>query len=685
MTRQPIQETYHKLVTSQNFDLLIPHSDPKSWDSLSKDDRETLAKMFIMQGEKELESGFPGPLVSFDRANQLLPDDRDLLLRQAVAYATQSTELENLPIACEICEKILQKEPGYLPALTIYANTLVEIGLQNEDGSYFQRADKLYEKASHLPDFIKQPEPHLFWYWGLCWHYIARSSGEAADFVKVCQHYSRADELELSGATFWNDYGNVLVDLACLVDRVDYFEHASSLYQKVVDAEPTLYEGWFNLACTDEKLWELKGEERYFYSSHKAFEQAVNLNDEDHTLWFKWAFLLFETGKAKSSQKLIEASLDKFLKANAIKHDSPTILSRWAEAQMILGTMLERLDYLKWAELMIHRVIELEPENPEHWLVVGRVNIELGRYFEECEHLEKAVEKFSFGLSLDRMNPDLWHGLALSYHLMGRLTDSAEFLDKALQYYSRVTEFEVEMSPQFWNEWGVVLMKMGEITSEVEWIEMASEKFEHAIRLFHLHPGGSLLSADWFFNWGTALDILGDFAEDEKNYEKSIRALSQALVIDPSHLPAKFQLAVTFNHLGQAVGEVECFHRSIDLFEELAEEDPEDDAVYLEWGISLMHLAETIHDPAHAHACDKLVKEAEEKLTQSAALGNPLALYFLGCLHSWLNHFDLAVSFFERAHQLGALPPIEDLVHDEWLRELKNTPVFQQFVSRLSE
>jgi tetratricopeptide (TPR) repeat protein len=679
-----LRETFEKISSTKNFELLDPYRNSVRWKKLGDEDKYLLAKMFVMAGEEELEKGEASPVTSFELSKKLCPSNSELLLEQAIAYALHGSNIDNLILACRTAEQACTADSDCYQALTVWANAMVELGVKKEEPDYFYEANDKYRQVSLNSRFQKNPEPHFYWYWGVCWHYIAKQSGEAGDFVEAISKYQKAEALKLTGTMFWNDYGNALVDLACLVSREDLLTKASNLYQKVVDSSPSFFEGWFNLACTDQRLWQLKGEDRYFYTAHKSFDQASKLNPDEASLWFKWAEHLSKTGKDKQNPKLLEASLDKFLKANTLLPDHAPILSNWAETQMLIGVFKERLDYLKWAEVIIQRCLELEPENNAYWVVYGRCLIELGRYFEDAAYFNQAIEKFKYGISLHKSNPDLWYGLASAHHILGEIKDNAALVENSVKYYSRATEFEGNMPPAFWNEWGVALMRMGEMTQDKRWVEAASEKFEQSIRLYHLRHNPRTINPDWLYNYGCSLDFLGDFSDDEKYYERAIKVLSQTLAVDADHYHAKYHLAMAFSHLGELVSDVDCFQKSLEIFQEVLMRDPEDDTAWNEWGIALINLAELVHDPVHSLYTERLMKEAEEKFIRAGSLGNEAAYYNLACLYSLQGNYQAAMHYIERAELAGALPPLEELIHDEWLRDLRSTNGFQQFLKHLA-
>jgi len=677
----------HKILkevsSTQDYSLLDPLRDSSQWNEIDPQDRAALAKLFLQCGRRELENGAIGPLPTFEIAQRLDPGNIELLLEQANLYISYGDSIDNLVCACDVAKEAEAIDPGCFDTMMTWTNVMVELGVRKQDPNYFIQANSRYERIAENGGIPEEEGPQFFWHWGICWHYIAKQSGEASDFVTALAKYKEAESLGLEDPMFLNDYGNALVDLACLVSRGEFLVQASEFYQRVVRQVPDHFEGVMNLACTDHQLWQVTGEERYFRSAQSYFEKGSQLNPDEAALWFKWAQLLFHTGKEQGNAKMVEESFDKFLKANTLLPDQALVLSEWADAHLCAGMLLEKLESLKWAQVSILRAIELEPEEADHWVIYGRTLIELGRYFEEEAHLHTAIEKLNYAISLHRSDAKLWYALASSFHVLSDLKGDASLCEKAVKYYSRVTEFDGEMTPEFWNEWGVALMKMGGYTQDKRWVEAASEKFEQAIRLYYLFHEPSTIDPTWLYNYGSALDFLGDFTHDERYYEKAIKVLSQSLSLDPTHYRAKFHLATCFSHLGEIVSDVDCFEKSLDLFAEVLGEDPEDDIAWIDWGLALMNLAELVRDPAHSPYSEKLMVQAEEKFMRAAGLGNEISFYYLACLYSLKGRVEEAIHYLERAKQAGALPPLDELLHEEWLGDLRKSPKFQEFLRTL--
>ena len=290
--------------STQDFSLLDPLRDSSQWSEINPQDRAALAQLFVQCGRRELENGAIGPLPTFEIAQRLDPDNHELLLEQANSYASFADSIENLTCACDVVEEM---KPECFYAMMTWANVKVEIGVRKQDPLYFLEANAKYERIKEIDDFPENEVSQFYWHWGICWHYIAKQSGEASDFVTALSKYREAESLGLEGPLFQNDYGNALVDLACLVSREDLLDQASQLYQSVVKQLPDFFEGVMNLGCTDHQLWQINKNDKYFQSAIQCFEKGAKLNEDEAALWFKWAQLLFHAGKDQGDLELVES------------------------------------------------------------------------------------------------------------------------------------------------------------------------------------------------------------------------------------------------------------------------------------------------------------------------------------------------------------------------------------------
>jgi tetratricopeptide (TPR) repeat protein len=255
-------------------------------------------------------------------------------------------------------------------------------------------------------------------------------------------------------------------------------------------------------------------------------------------------------------------------------------------------------------------------------------------------------------------------------------------VEKASRFYEKAMENKKTTDPQHWNGWGIVLLKLAEITNEKRNVEAAVAKFEQALMLYSSRNGDDDLDPDLLYNYGCALDFLGDFYEEACYYEKAVQALTKVLQIDSEYTAARYNLALALSHLGEQTADVECFHQAIDQFQMLLTVDREDGMVWSEYGLTLLNLAQLVHDAALPDKSLQYYEDAADKLLCAVSLGCLQASYYLACLFSLLRRFDDAMFYIERADSQDALPPIDEVMRDDWLESLRQTTAFKIWLER---
>ena len=671
---------------SQSFERLEPFKQTFVWKSFAQEERVLLARLLVMQGAQQLAKGDHQVLDSFEVANQVSSQSPEILYQQGYILSSYQDNIRCLTLASKAFARALQQDPASFKCWYLRAKVLTDIGIFEGEASYFIEADHNFERAYAFLDTcvatIDQEE--FFWKWGFCLASMGAISGEPLDFHQAITKYRLAYERGCQNTLFFNDFGHSFASIASLLEKPEYFAEALKLFNQAILQDPTAFDGWYNQACCIQNLVEFTYHDNFLEQADSSFIKAAEIDPLCSQLWLKWGQLDATIGKIKHDQQKIEASLVKFAKANQFDPGHPQILSAWAEAELFLGTQEERLDLIQAARAKILNSLEIQPEDSNVWYLYGSCLNELGRYFADEEYYNQAIEKFQYGLSLTPHSPLLWYGLALSHFALGELTERQALFEKAVRYCSRVIECGGEGFAQFWNDWGISLMKLAELTQQSSHVEMAIEKFERALKQPIQNFEGEDVDLEWVYNYGSAYDLLGDLTEEPSHFERAVQVLTQVLQLDPDYHQARYNLALALSHLGEAMFDVELYQKAIEHFQFLLEQDPEDEMIHLDFGMALINLGLLVHDVHHLERSQALYRQAENHLMQSAALGNFYSYYQLAGLYSLTGHYDHAIHYLERAQFCGTLPGIEDLLHDEWLEDLRQMPKFRQFINELS-
>jgi tetratricopeptide (TPR) repeat protein len=655
-------------------------------EQLNPDDREILAKLFNRVGENQLKQGDSNVLKSFESAVKI-SNSFNIHYTQGLAYLRFTANVQCLILAKKCFEKALEINPKSFDALYAYCLSYVEHGVIIEDAAQFGRAIELFDEACALGCSNKEA-CDFYWNFGLAWFYLGKLSGEAIDFNYALDKYRQAATAGLNHELFWNAYGDAVIEMAFLVGKKEYFFEAIDMYQNSLRCNQTQFQGYFNLACAYQCVFEITVDNDYFEHANECFEKAALLDSErvDHfsTFWLKWGQLLSTYGKFKRDITYLELSLEKFIIADKIEPNHPGILSRWGEAEMLLGANTDQIHHLKGAEEKLVRSLGINSDAPENWYLYGICLNEHGRYFADENYYRLAIQKFQYGLSLTKTDPLLWYGLAMSNFALGDLLDDLELIEKSVRYCSQVMEFGGSMYLQFWNDWAVGLMRMSEMTLNPNYVDSAIQKFEEIIKR---QTDGTLneeIDLEWLYNYGCALDMKGDFTDDLNFYEKSVQVLANVVKLDPEYTHARYNLALALSHLGESISDVDCLQKASEHFQILLSEDAEDEIAWNDWGLCLLHQGELVYESCRPEVSKAIYEQAESKFFHALSLGCLPAFYNLACLYALMGNYKAAMHYMERAEVAGSLPPIEDIMHDEWLDNLRKTDSFKAFISALN-
>jgi tetratricopeptide (TPR) repeat protein len=274
--------------------------------------------------------------------------------------------------------------------------------------------------------------------------------------------------------------------------------------------------------------------------------------------------------------------------------------------------------------------------------------------------------------------------MALAYNSLGEMQGDPYILEKALESFAHSARLHDGLEPHFWNDWGAALMRMTEMTGSQAYLIEAIEKFEYAIAVQGGDQDTTVVDPQLLYNYGCALDFLGDFSDDEQHYQHAIKVLTQVVILDPDFVHARYNLGLAWSHLAELISDIESFEKAGEQFQRSVTIDSEDEMAWNDWGLALLNLSRMVNDPMNKERADALQEEAEAKLLHAVGLGSLPALYNLVCLYSLDHNYEAAMHYLQRAQASGALPPLNDVVQDEWLESLRETEAFRAFILQFS-
>lgn len=676
-----IAEKLEQILVSKQFENLNEFKDSEKWPRLKRSERDLLVLLFILQGENQLANSIENALDSFRIAAEIASNNTELLFKIVIALANHEDAEAPLLFSIGIMDKINQLLSSDAKTYHYLGNLLIRLGTLIHDQEALLKANqKFAEGEKYLSELNTEDYMIYQWHWGLCQFCLGKISEEASDYYKAISHFKLAMEKGLDLPKFWNDYGNALVDLSFFLGRTEILHEAIKTFHNAIERQPDYSEPWLNLACCYQHLYYQFFREEDFIQADKFFTEGARLFP-DVMLFAKWAEMLLQAGKRTNNLEYVKRSSDLYGKAIELEPEVALFYTRRAEALVLYAFTEEDLHMIKEAETIIIRGLKLKPNEPESWYVYGLCLNAQGGYFDDANFYYQAIDKFQQGLNLSLKQDFLWYGMAVSYFELGELTNNPELVEKSEQYFNRTLEFGINLSPQFWNDWGITLLKLGEIKLEKSYIEAAMSKFYNAINSKLEGDQDASVNVEFLYNYSCALDLMGNITGEIDFFEEALHVLAKIQQQDPQDSAVHYSFGSVFSHLGILTSEIDCFQKANEHFHLYVAQHSEDESAWNDWGISLMEFAELVKDPGCPSNSQQLFNEAEQKIFQSIALGNVYAYYSLACLYSLTGNFTDAMHYLERAQHANALPAIDDLMHDEWLENMRDNGLLNEFIS----
>ena len=649
------------------------------WDQLDSAQKKELCEQFVAKGEIALLNNDQIALGHFESAAGIDERNPSVWYRGGLAlfdFGLKRGNEKALLLSSRYFKLASQLSPDHPEVWTAWGSVLLQLGIAYSEHHYYLEArDKCQRAIATATDLPRPVQAQLFWDYGLIWTELAQHSGEAVDVRLAIQAFSTAMEcFAHPSAEFLHDSGNAYFQLGLLTNDSRLYLQAISLLQRAVEQEPRFFEGWMSLASAYSQLYINTMDERVATLANDCYERICQTQSRNSECWLGWAQLLGESGKLNRDPRKLKNSIEKAARGTAIDPTNPLLLCQWVESLSHLAALTSRLDLLIEAENKILKATDQFPDDPDLWHTYGICLIAFGQYYSDPDYYEQAIEKLQYGLSIDRTHAELWQALASAHAAIADLTDDPDMITRASRFFNRAMDLKPACPALIFDAANAYLLSCDLFDSQED-LDAAISLYES---LLQNHKDSVLNHPEWLFQYAAALEWLGDFTEDEGQFVRAMDLYLHVLLIDPETPRIHFRIAMCLIRLGESSIEGEYYAKAMNYFRMAARQDKEDDAIFLEWGLACIHLAHHSFSDNDQHYLD-----AEQKLIRAGQLGNIHAYYTLACLYSILGKYPEAMQLIRKAEKLSVLPPIEEMVEDEWLDNLRQTKEFTEFLASL--
>jgi tetratricopeptide (TPR) repeat protein len=377
------------------------------------------------------------------------------------------------------------------------------------------------------------------------------------------------------------DSSILLTQAEAAIEKKNYTE-AEPLLNKVVAKDPTNYLAWFDLGFVYSALGKTDDSIVAYRKSVAAkpdvFESNLNLGlmlaktgHPDAEQFLRTATKLKPSAHVEEGQARAWLSLAKVLEGSkpneAIEayHQASTLQPKDPEPHLSAGLLLEKQDHSADAEEEYKQVLTLDPSSADalaglaniymrgqrygeadevlRKLLAARPNdagahMQLGRILAIAGHNEEAIGELQTALKLSPNDPDAGRDLA-------ELFVTADKFDEAEQQYRALLATKPK-DAELHARLGQTLMKQHRFP----------EAQEELLAAVQLKP-----------DFGDAYDNLAIAANENKNYELSIKALEARAKFVPENPGSYFLRATSYDHLRDYKRAAENYHKFLEVAE----------------------------------------------------------------------------------------------------------------------
>jgi tetratricopeptide (TPR) repeat protein len=645
-----------------------------------KDSKNDHVKLLQDEGIAKLKKGEIEGCQLLDLAANLDPTNHYILYEQGLSlykHGRSTKAKKYLLLANKKFKKALSLHEKDFLTLKALGSSLHLLSKMTKDHHFLLDAKEYYAKALKNTANIK-PEllAETYWDYGKINLLLSKKSEEVSDLsVALNAHKSAVELNENLGAAFWSSYSSVALNIGMQINDSKLFIEAIRYQKTAIAKESSNWKHWCQLARCLSKLFFTSSDEDHFLQANEAFITSAKLNPSGDSFYLSWAKLLFASGKKTKQVKRLYSAIEKCGFAQTLNSANPKTYSIWSIALTEIGSLKEDLSLLYDAENKAHEGFNYHPSSTDLYFAKGYSLYAQGNYFGDCDLYHQAIEKFQEGLSIDRTCHKLWYHLGYTYSTLAKIEGDPSYFERAVKFFTRAIHLNMKSTYLF--AYAQTLLEIAEIQNDEV---LLSDSITHFRQAISLNKNAIFIQTESLYQYAKALDLYGDYKNEKDFYVQAIDVLKKILLVDPTFPNIHHKLGLVYDHLGELLDDKDILEKALIHFKIAEKTHFEDGALFSDHALTKIHLAEiSLSSEERYH----YYKEAEYKLMQSAKLGFTEAYYHLAALYSLSCEYEKAILFLNKCVTFDALPPLDDVMDDEWLENLRHTEIFQSFFNEI--
>lgn len=647
-----------------------------TWKTLSLSQKKDLAERYMTLGEEALEKGDLKALFWFQSATELDPQNFEHWYRQALAFL-QYGKIEGnekfVTLASKHVKYSLQLSPHHLPSWHLWGKALFELGEIYEEHHFYLQAQEKFAAALSLS---APPSPALLWDLGKNYLSLASYSEEPHDICLALSHLFAASTHLQKEPLLCHDIALGLFEKGLSLASIPSLFEALSWAQKGVHLDPSQEKIWDLLGQIGEELYTKTGNRSHFSLAKHALERALHLSPSSSDICLSLAHLLSQGGIGENHPPYERESIELCKKAAALDKENPLAFAQWGESLAHLATLTHRIEFVEEANQILQKGEELFPSDPDIAYAYSLCHFVAAQYFEDLDCCDLAIAKIQEALSSDRCSTHYWHLLGKIYLYYAKLLPHPDYLERAKKFLEK----SLLLSPDTANillDLALCQTQLSEFSSSIELLEQGIGTYSH---LFSLTKASVATHPTWFFAYASALEWLFELSNEFAPLQEALQLLLQISLLHPEFPDILEKIARVYHLQARETGDIALYQKALSFYHVATQQKEDTDTLWLDWGICLLHLSEEAHSASFQEA---IYQEAEKKLLQAGMLGNLQSHYYLSCLFSLKKDFVTSLHFFTQALEKKSLPSWPDILEEDWLENLRETSLFQEFLHKI--
>jgi tetratricopeptide (TPR) repeat protein len=675
-----------RILKERSFDQLAPFRNVAFSRQLAPTERQLAAQLLTLQGREQLQQSQPDWRETLGIALQVAPPEAvDVWEQQGELWlelARTRATADSAQRALQLYGQVVEQAPSRFQGWWGYARALMENCPQRPCLDLLHKAADALEKArSLLPPNNEALTCDVHWHAARVRAALAQHTQEASDWAQAASLYKQTHSQQ---PDYWLEYAQTLLQLnRCTGLKAPICYAAEALEKAVRSGSP------FN-------AWQLLQQiaERWALSTLDAepFDWAVRLlrhlarrQKQDDRLRLCWGQLLLHAARVTGNEALLREAMEKLDAASRLGTPEPLVAASnrsWAQAAASFGLATDKLKWIGLAQERLDKALALSSTEPGHepseelLLSQGLVLMWRALFFLDAGQMQQAVERLR-AVAEQGDQPTCWYWLASSLLHQAELGQEDMAAREAVDCIQHAINRERHCI-HYWQLSGEALMRCGELDQSVPLLQRAATAFAQALELVEPEKA----PAELLYHYGSTLDLLGERTNQASHDDQAIELLRGAVRRDRQAIPILLALSAALHRIGDERNNPQLLYEALLQLLDAMRDEPDEGALWGQAGAICLTLWRMQTASESQSPSSLLLDRSHEYLTQAALLGAAQAHLYLATLHALMLRHELAIESLDRAERYGALPPLEELLRDDWFEPLRASPLFKAWLEK---